>query len=321
MAGTNCRKCDLKIARSADKLTCRGQCGGVFHPRPDCSGVSEQDWLDMRSANTLEKWICQGCQTKKTLSSRKQSETLNGKYTLNDVVNLLLHLKEENEKLNNNVAEMNLKLDNQSKQLESLFQKITQLETDVSSLQSENKDLRFLLDDQEQYSRRNCLEIHGVPEMRGENVLSEVVKIGRAIGAEIDPNMIDNCHRLGRFRPGSPSTRGIIVKFVRNLDKENVLRCRKVKRNLTSSDLGFTTPSCSIFINENLTARQKILLSSARKLKRTCNIAYVWSKNGKIYLKENDRSAVIPVTSESVISEVEKKCKERALQVINNVHD
>ena len=44
------------------------------------------------------------------------------------------------------------------------------LNQNYEELKKENEGLKMLIDAQEQYniSRRNCLQIHGVPEMQGE---------------------------------------------------------------------------------------------------------------------------------------------------------
>lgn len=42
-------------------------------------------------------------------------------------------------------------------------------------------ELQIRLEDVEQYTRMNCVEIQGVPEKKVENVLELVQKIGEAI--------------------------------------------------------------------------------------------------------------------------------------------
>jgi hypothetical protein len=81
------------------------------------------------------------------------------------------------------------------------------------------EQLEQRLDDAEQYSRRNCVEIHGVP-VSGGDVLTTVKNVGMS--------MIDACHTLGT-KPSTSGPPGIIVKFVRRMDAEKLLSKRRDK--------------------------------------------------------------------------------------------
>ena len=77
------------------------------------------------------------------------------------------------------------------------------------------ESLRGCLDRQEQYSRRNCLLIHGLPESKNKNTDELVIdRIKEKMGEEIEKDEIDRSHR-----PGAPKNNGksrpIIIKFVR----------------------------------------------------------------------------------------------------------
>ena len=89
----------------------------------------------------------------------------------------------------------------------------------IQSLEKENRGLKARVelleakvDAAEQYSRRNCLRIAGVPENPSENTDVYVMDLTRAIDAEVSLNDIERSHRVGRRRvSGRP--RDIIVKF------------------------------------------------------------------------------------------------------------
>lgn len=49
----------------------------------------------------------------------------------------------------------------------------------------------------------------------------------------------------------------------------------------------------NIYINENLTKRNKKLFKKARDLKRNGDVKYAWCKNGKIFIRKTDDSKVI----------------------------
>ena len=69
-------------------------------------------------------------------------------------------------------------------------------------------------DRQSQYSRRNCLLVHGLPEEKNEKTDSKAINlIKEKLGIELDERDIDRSHRLGKLNNGKTSPRPIIVKF------------------------------------------------------------------------------------------------------------
>ena len=75
--------------------------------------------------------------------------------------------------------------------------------------------LKGFLNRQEQYSRNNCLRIHGFPQSKNENADELVIDtIKEKMGEEIEKNEIDRSHRL-RARKNNGQGRSIIIKFVR----------------------------------------------------------------------------------------------------------
>jgi len=155
----------------------------------------------------------------------------------------------------------------------------------------------------EQYSRSNCLEIHGIPEEKTEDVVSVVKEVGKALDMPITDTMIDACHRLGR-RPGTNSQPpAIIVKFVRRLDKEEMLRKRRVKRNLSTRHMNLTMDT-PVYINESLSPMRRRLFVMAKEVKKTKNFKYLWVRNGKIFLRRQDNNPVIHVTCQADLSKL-----------------
>lgn len=54
------------------------------------------------------------------------------------------------------------------------------------------------LDDSEQYTRRTVVEIYGIPQEEGEDVLELVQQVGTALGMTVTSEKLTNaCHHLG----------------------------------------------------------------------------------------------------------------------------
>ena len=77
-------------------------------------------------------------------------------------------------------------------------EKISQLEKTIENLGEKQKNLLSDIDDLEQYSRRNCLVLHGVDESIDENTNEILKTFSEEIGFEIKENDLDRSHRLGK---------------------------------------------------------------------------------------------------------------------------
>lgn len=144
------------------------------------------------------------------------------------------------------------------------------------------------LDETQQYLRRDCLEINGVPISSYENPNQLVKEVGLLAGGEIDDRHIAAAHKL----PDSKNVKNrLIVKFIQRDKREELYKHRK---NLVGKNISHL-PSVEdgngkIFINESLTSYRKRLFGRIREYKRNNNLKYLWTSNGKIMLKVNDTS-------------------------------
>ena len=84
------------------------------------------------------------------------------------------------------------------------------------------------LDKQEQYSRRNCILIHGIPEKKNDDTDEAILKvINDDVGESVDISGIDRSHRIGKFRPNNSNPRPVIVKFARYHVRRKVFSIKK----------------------------------------------------------------------------------------------
>ena len=159
------------------------------------------------------------------------------------------------------------------------------------------------LDETQQYLRRDCLEITGVPITTHDNPIKLLVKeIGTLIGAEIDDSHIAAVHRL----PDSKNVKNrIIVKFLQRDKREEVYKKRKhlVGKNIRhlpsiQTEVGESISRVNkIYINESLTSYRKRLFGRIKDYNRKNNVKYLWTSNGKIMMKVNEMSATQAFTT------------------------
>ena len=85
--------------------------------------------------------------------------------------------------------------------------------------EEEIEELYHLQDELEQYTRKNSLEIHGIPESAYDWMEDVVMKVAEALDVEIKPEDIGISHKL--FSEGEKS---VIVKFISHKISPNFIR-------------------------------------------------------------------------------------------------
>lgn len=191
--------------------------------------------------------------------------------------------------------------------LAGLNQKIQKLEKENEELRTRVCKLERDADTAEQYSRRNCLRISGIPEtvtgrdgdMSSQNKAmlpkheftdEKVRKIARALEVNVDLTDIDRSHRIGIQKPGKP--RDIIVKFSTYRARNALYRAR----------VGLKTCGYSgVFVNEDLTQIRSALFYKARQLVKDRYLNGAWTYDGTIMVKDdNQKTHRITCVSELV---------------------
>ena len=118
-------------------------------------------------------------------------------------------------------------------------------------------------DDLEQYSRKNSLEIHGIPQDAYPSTEARVIKVPEALNITVEMENIEISHRLHHDR-------AIIVKFCSHKVKSKLYKEHTKLKAVKISDLFPSYPSSgqqrqSIFINENLMAYRRRIVKEANK--------------------------------------------------------
>ena len=105
---------------------------------------------------------------------------------------------------------------------------INDLQGKVSEISNEIEVLKHSLDRQQQYSRRNCVLIHGIPEQKGEETDEQTLKIIiEELGETVEKSDLDRAHRIGAFKEDKSKCRAIIVKFSKYNVREKVFKNKK----------------------------------------------------------------------------------------------
>ena len=110
----------------------------------------------------------------------------------------------------------------------------------------------------EQYSRRECLEVVGIPSsVKIKDLEGKVCSVFNRTGVAVNPDDIDACHRLCNDKK-------TIVKFSKRKLCQKVLREKKKLKNVNPSEFDFPE-STAIFISESLCSYYKMLRNKCKK--------------------------------------------------------
>ena len=165
------------------------------------------------------------------------------------------------------------------------------------------------INNMEQYSRRDCVEISGLPEEPGENTNALTIKVASLMGLNLEEKDISISHRLpsnaqqnqsysSRLRPREGSALNkvnpadqypkVIVKFARRGTKDQFYHGRKHLKNKSIKDIGLSRFSDNgIFVSESLTLKNKLLFKDCLKFKKENNYKFIWTQNDRIYLRKD----------------------------------
>ena len=103
-----------------------------------------------------------------------------------------------------------------------------ELRTQVTELTDKVSNLSVQVDEQEQYSRRNCLLIHGVEENQNEDTDTFSINIiNEHLGLDIQPSDIDRTHRIGNKNKARKKGQTLIIKFNRHNNRKKVFMNRR----------------------------------------------------------------------------------------------
>ena len=184
--------------------------------------------------------------------------------------------------------------DQLNKSVECLKKKVENQRNEINELYEQQDNL-------EQYTRKNSLEIHGIPEDLYASTEQAVIKLGEHLQVDILPEDIDISHKLFT---GKSNPKGIIVKFISHKKKTQLYKKRTALKKIKLADMFPGPPSAAIanskgiFINENLTPFRKKVTKKANQLKKDNLLLNAWTLDGKIFVKTSPEGKPIRIYCE-----------------------
>ena len=184
--------------------------------------------------------------------------------------------------------------------IDALKEENFRLQQKVQHLEKKLSDIEIAENKLEQYTRRNNIEIQGIPSSVHDNLLEDkVVDIFSQLNITISKSDIEDCHRLGKANP-----KNTIVRFVNRKFCNIALEKKKQLMSLNKTELGFK-PDVALYISENLTPFNQHLAWQCRELKRARLIhSFVisfhncWSSKGVVKIRHTMNERALSIDSE-----------------------
>ena len=169
------------------------------------------------------------------------------------------------------------------------------MKDDFREQKEESDQLWSALYDLEQYTQKNSLEIHGIPEDAYSNTDAAVIKVAEALNITVEPEDIEISHKIMRGK-------AIIVKFCNHQVKSKIYKEHVKLKHVKISDLFPSYPSTGqqhrIFVHENLTAYRRRMAGKANKRRQEGTLFSFWTLDSKVYIKTSPDGAPVRISSE-----------------------
>lgn len=300
MPQSNCDICKSKINRYDDTISCsQSQCNRIFHCK--CINLSEHEMVDLNQSGDISSWECKACLRKNDQPNKAESDD-------SDIKLILKELKKSQEKnfesliaklevVEKKQTEINTKYDEILMKLqlfEDFKNQLSKMEITIYEKNEEIEKLSYRINNLEQYSRSNNIEIREVAETEDENINNIILKIAKKVKIQINESDIEIAHRMKKFQGKTPA---IICKFKDRKMKESFLRRSKItvtNAEITGIERG------KVFISDNLSPYFKHLLWLTKSKAKSQNFKYVWWR-GKILVRKDDGTPTFLIKSENDI--------------------
>ncbi|CAG9784060.1 unnamed protein product [Diatraea saccharalis] len=175
-------------------------------------------------------------------------------------------------------------------------------------LESLIAELRLEINDKEQELLANDIEITNLPENNNENPHNIVKLIAVKLGVQIDDRDVVSAERVGSLRyvrstnrTGEGTLKGggdthddvgrprpLVIRLARRTLRDELLHSMRVRRGVNTADFGLHSEPRAFYINERLTKYNRHLLRKVRDERKRLSWKYVWTKRGRIYVRQDE---------------------------------
>lgn len=275
--------------KSDSCVKCIGGCEKLFH------ALCVKDDLEGKKTRSKRDWKCKEC---RNISSGTNCDSQTRDFLVKLMNDFKTEFFEKLKTFEGEMSELTTSVKFSSDKLDESLRVMKEVKVELAVLKKENEELRsrnlslssevVKLNDKvralEQYSRKNNIEISGLPVTPQENVVDLVKDVGTALGIEIDKKDISAIHRVPSFRKDRHSP--LIVQFVSRSTRDNMITKFREKKKMTALEVNPSFPKESMYINEHLSPDNKVFISKLKVKCREIGYAYAWHRDGKFFVRK-----------------------------------
>jgi len=210
--------------------------------------------------------------------------------------------------------EIKKKMDNVVNIVNGMENRVIETELRCSKLEKEVDYLKIMLNNNEQASLNQCVEITGIPKTPNEDIPNIITSVANILNISIKNEDIVDTFRL---KPYKNTDGKIIAKFNSMILKDSIIKSIKLryknKNPVTANNLHTNFPEVKIFINDQLTKENKRLFWLTKEISKTYGYRFVWSNSGGVYLKKQEGEQVIKIQTTQILQNLDTDKKVSAL--------
>ena len=141
-------------------------------------------------------------------------------------------------------------------------------------LEEKVKSLEIQISKDEQYNRRNCVELSSIPDIiTDDNLEDKIIEACKDINIDLSEKDIEACHRLPVRRNATNVSKRVIVKFVNQKHAESIL---SKKFTLSSTDFSRLNINNKVYVNPSFCPYYHYLWGRCIDLQRRKMIPHVF---------------------------------------------
>ena len=187
-----------------------------------------------------------------------------------------------------------IKMENENIKKEVKFFKLEneRLNFQMKEVKKEISNSSLQLDYIERNLKSRNVEIIGVPIVKNENVVNVAVKVMKKVDPQLCENDIESAKQLVKKDKKNEVTKSSILVRFKNINKRNYVYNNK--KNLAKAKFSSIDDNIkNVYINENLTPKNKQLFYLANCYRKTNDWKFLWTMNGTVYLREKEGSDAV----------------------------
>lgn len=285
----NCSYCSAKVVRGQFNIACY-DCRIVCHV--DCANLSKEVYKEVKLGNV--RWSCSGCKQ----SAQSSADAVVDVNSI-DLNREMSTLRNELKVIKETAKQMMISIDFLSERVDAITKlqktvdvhekRIKHIEAVNDELRGSLRKLEIMLDDRDQTNRSANVQISNIPIVTNENLMKIWESLLRKLGLEPSSVTVNNIHRVQAADP--TKIKPIIVYLGNPTSVQQILKAARTVRP-KCGDVGLPGDA-AIYINEHLTVVRKALFYKAKLFRDDKGYKYLWTRNGKIFLKKSDNSKAI----------------------------